>query len=291
MRGKRTVTTVSAFVAFGLGLVGCVPAWTQPAAKQVKPSPDPITLPDGATVLPSGRFVSPAGRRFDLGDFPLGLTVSPNGRIAVALNAGLGTGLNDGFGSHCDSGGTPNGCGYVPSAMVGDPSTPAPDESLSVVDLERGVVTDVTAVPTIRDRAHAQSNSFGLGLTFSPDGHHVYATGGGNNAVYDFEVSGTSLVSPPRTVVLPSTVGLRQSLGALGRVSGYTKNLAVTPDGRRILVVSEFDNVLTVLDAASLAERGLELYRHSRAGAVHPGGVGADDPRGQQRLPGSFPNL
>ena len=253
MRGKRTVTTVSAFVAFGLGLVGCVPAWTQPAAKQVKPSPDPITLPDGATVLPSGRFVSPAGRRFDLGDFPLGLTVSPNGRIAVALNAGLGTGLNDGFGSHCDSGGTPNGCGYVPSAMVGDPSTPAPDESLSVVDLERGVVTDVTAVPTIRDRAHAQSNSFGLGLTFSPDGHHVYATGGGNNAVYDFEVSGTSLVSPPRTVVLPSTVGLRQSLGALGRVSGYTKNLAVTPDGRRILVVSEFDNVLTVLDAASLA--------------------------------------
>ncbi|MDX6266700.1 MAG: hypothetical protein QOD70_1440, partial [Frankiales bacterium] len=40
----------------------------------------------------NGRLVDPAGRRTLLGDFPLGIVVSPDGRTGVVANGGQGEG-------------------------------------------------------------------------------------------------------------------------------------------------------------------------------------------------------
>src|SRR3954467_540751 len=249
MPGGRMRKVVSAFVVT-LVAVACI-------AGQPPPKPgDDITTPgpEGATLLPNGRLVHPAGATYDLGDFPLGVAVSPDGQMAVASNAGRGNGLNGGFGSYC-SDNAPARCPYVPDQLRGDPNNPAPDESLSVVDLANGGTTDVVAVPTVRTRGSQVFNWFGGAVAFSPDGNHLYATGGGNDALYDFAVVDHALQSPPTTVVLPSAVTAAPKPPLVDQKSGYTKSVAVTPDGSQILVTKEYDSDVTVLDADTLKIR------------------------------------
>lgn len=214
---------------------------------------------DQQVILPNGRLVRPEGDRFDLGDFPLALAVSPDGRLAVVSNAGRSTGLEGGDGSSCDETGEAAQCDYVKPEQAGDPDTPLRDESLSVVDLRTGKVTDVTAVETVRDPAAQQFNYFSFGVAFSPDGTHLYATGGGNEGVYDFEVRDGALRTPPRILTLPSTIRERPPNGPLeeiiGNVAGYTKGLSVSPDGKELLVVKEFDNDVSVIDTETMELR------------------------------------
>src|SRR6516225_9540240 len=118
---------------------------TTPAAANLAGAPHATAAPSGLVgVLPNGRLVRPAGTPYDLGDFPLGLAVSPDGRLAVAANAGQGFGVNGGFGTYCNG-----GCPYpLPPNQLGNPATPAPDESLTVVNLHKRSTTNVGVVPT-----------------------------------------------------------------------------------------------------------------------------------------------
>ena len=50
----------------------------------------PGTLPDGRTLLSNGWILSPAGTSVNLGDFPLGMRLSRDGKFAVVLNCGEG---------------------------------------------------------------------------------------------------------------------------------------------------------------------------------------------------------
>src|SRR6266540_3199476 len=184
------------------------------------------------TVLPDGRLVRPAGRRFDLGD--------------------------------------PNQCGQAPPGLVGDPATPTPDESLSVVDLNSGGTANVTVTPTSHDPSHPQFNFFSGWVAFDPSGAHLYATGGGNDALYDFPVAGGAL-GTPRVAQLPSTLGSLPPFPFLGKVAGYTRGVAVTPDGTTVLVLKEFDDELDVVDAASLTVRQrLPLGQPTPVGGGYP---------------------
>src|SRR5262245_8473167 len=145
---------------------------------------------DSGTVLPNGRLVTPAGTTYDLGDLPLVLALSPDGRLAVAINSGQGQGLNSGFGSYCNLSPCPYADPPEPlvTATIGYSGTPTYDESLSVVDLISGTTRRVTAVPTSYDQNHPRFNFFYSGVAFSPNGRHLYASGGGNDALYDFPV-------------------------------------------------------------------------------------------------------
>src|SRR6516165_6221565 len=78
------------WIAALLGVPGIAAgeAWASgPAASAVAPA-----IPGGATLLPTGRFVKPAGQAYDLGDFSLGLAVSPNGRCTASSDEGWGNG-------------------------------------------------------------------------------------------------------------------------------------------------------------------------------------------------------
>ncbi len=50
----------------------------------------PGKMDDGRTLLPNGWILSPAGSSIDLGDLPLGMQVSPDGKFAAIVNSGEG---------------------------------------------------------------------------------------------------------------------------------------------------------------------------------------------------------
>src|ERR1039458_9903966 len=54
----------------------------------VSPPNLPGRLEDGRTLLPNGWMLSPAGTSIPLGDFPMGMDISPDGRLAVVVNNG-----------------------------------------------------------------------------------------------------------------------------------------------------------------------------------------------------------
>ncbi len=242
---------------------------------------------DNGTVLPNGRLVTPAGRTVNVGDFPLGVAVSPDGRLAVAINSGDGEGINAGFNSYCGQGqnrGLPPSCPYknpaqpVLTATVGDPATPTYDNALSVTNLRSGRVSEVKAVATsfiIGTAPYTPTfNFFYVGVTFSPDGQHLYAAGGGNDAIYDFPVRRDVVASRPlRTVILSDTVQSQAALPVYGSGKAYTKGLTVTPDGRYLLVAHEFENTLDVVDTRTYASSQVRLSQASALGGAYPYGV------------------
>ena len=111
-------------------------------------------------------------------------------------------------------------------------------------------------------------------MAFSPDGQHLYASGGGNDALYDFPVRRDVVASRPiRTVILPDHVSAQPGLPALGAGNAYTKGLAVTPDGRYVLVAHEFENAVEIVDTRSYADAQAPLGQPSTLGGPYPYGV------------------
>jgi DNA-binding beta-propeller fold protein YncE len=229
-----------------------------------------------STVLPNGRLVTPVGTTYNLGDLPLGLALSPDGRLAVAINSGQGQGLNSGFGSYCNL----SPCPYTDppeplvTATIGYSGTPTYDDSLSVVDLISGTTRQVTAVPTSYDQNHPRFNFFYSGLAFSPNGRHLYASGGGNDALYDFPVYNDVVAPAPiATVTLTDTVKDQPPLIYYGNGHAFTRGLAVTPDGRYVLVAHEFQNTLDIVDTRTYGYQQVPLSQPIAVGGAHPYGV------------------
>ena len=96
--------------------------------------------------LPNGWHLTPAGRTVKVGDLPLNIAVSPSGKLAAITNNGES------------------------------------DQSIELVDIKRGVVTD--SVPIGKSW---------LGLTFSDNGKFLYASGGNDNLIIVYSVSGNRL--------------------------------------------------------------------------------------------------
>ena len=63
--------------------LGCSPS-------VVKSPSDSIRLSDHATLLPNGHTVTPAGYSIEAGSFPLGMSLSPDGKNIVVVNSGFG---------------------------------------------------------------------------------------------------------------------------------------------------------------------------------------------------------
>ncbi len=245
--------------------------------------------PAPGVVLPNGRLVTPAGspydttRRtgdasYDLGDFPVGLALSPDGTLAVASLNGFGVGVPPGFNSTCqaDTPGSGGLCPGTPASKKATQQNHAPDEGLDVVNLATGKVTQVVAIPTNRDPRKPRVcgttiNCFGIGVSFSPDGRHVYATGAGTDMVYDFAVTAGTL-KLARSVPVPSIVEHTPAVPVVGATYGNPKGLVVTPDGRSLLVTSEFDSTIALYDLTGTAGPVL------KAQGLLPGGVAAPAP-------------
>jgi YVTN family beta-propeller protein len=184
-------------------------AAARPAGKAVagdvpSPPPNAVTGRYGrGAILPTGRLVDPAGSTTALGDFPVAIAVAPSGGFAVVANSGQG---------------------QADSPDQGN-------ETLQVVDTSTGAVKQ-----TIADHDPGQPTFYNAGLAFSPDGQHLYAAGGGNDAVYDYAVMGKHLALAHHWV---STSKHQATYSGAGNLVGYSRAIAVSSDGKRVYVTNE----------------------------------------------------
>ncbi len=176
----------------------------------------------GVTVLPDGRYVRPAGIRYNLGDFSLGLAVAPNGRCAASSDEGWGNGRP------------------VPAVPKVNPAGTEPDEGVTAVNLATGATQFVTV-----NRKPAQ-NFMGIGLGYSRDGTRLYATSGGTDAVYQFNVGSDCQLTYAATVDLPSQAPPASTSGFTGASAAYDRGLAVSADGT-VLVTTEYGRALNAV--------------------------------------------
>ncbi len=172
-----------------------------------------------------------------LNSFPSNVVLSPDGKFAVTLNAGYGS-IESGF-----------------------------QQSLAVLDLESKKLTDF---PDARLDLDAHQTYF-LGLAFSSDGHHLYASVGsltdpamtekaslGNGIiVYSFD---SGRIAPEKFIKLPpETLSVQKIIAPLNRklrpdqVIPYPAGIAVikTASGDRLLVAANLSDEAILLDATT----------------------------------------
>jgi DNA-binding beta-propeller fold protein YncE len=183
-------------------------------------------LPAGATMLPNGRFVRPAGLRYDLGDFSLGLAEAPNGVCAATSDEGWGNGQP------------------VPAQPGVNAAGTAPDEGVTALNLLTGTTQFVTV------NAKPAQNFMGIGLAYSHDGTRLYATSGGTDSVYQFNVASDCQLTYAASVALPAQAPPRSTSGFTGATAGYDRGLAVSADGT-VVVTSEYGRAVDTISVDS----------------------------------------
>lgn len=145
--------------------------------------------------LPNGWSLTPVGSSVRLGDLPLNMVVSPRGRYMAVTNNGQS------------------------------------DQSVELVDLEKGVVTD--SIPIRRSW---------LGLAFSGDGKYLYAAGGTDNRILRYTVEGGKLA-------LSDSL----SLGARWPNAIWPAGIAVNDGKGQLYAVTKDDRSLYIIDLGTHA--------------------------------------
>ncbi|MFD2571685.1 beta-propeller fold lactonase family protein [Spirosoma soli] len=152
------------------------------------------TLPiEKRVTLPNGWSLTPVGRSLPLGDLPLNMTVSPNGKRLAVTNNGQST------------------------------------QSIQLIDVTGEKVLSEVEI----------SKSW-VGLKFSPDGKRLLASGGNDNRILIYDVSGDKL-NKVDSVVLGKPWPIRIS------VAGVETDKA----GATLYAVTKDDSSLYVCDLAS----------------------------------------
>jgi DNA-binding beta-propeller fold protein YncE len=106
----------------------------------------------GKTVIPNGRFITPFGKSIEVAPHPFGLTLSPDGNIAVTANSGT----------------SPISISIIKNLKSEQPT---------VLQVPPGASTDRGVLASVF-----------MGLAVSPDNKIVYVAGGQENKVYLFSV-------------------------------------------------------------------------------------------------------
>lgn len=199
---------------------------------------------EGASLV-SGRLITPVGDRTTVGDFPVAIAVSPDRKVAVVVNSGQGEG----------------------APQQGD-------ESLQLVDVASGDI-----LQTVKDHEADKPTFYESGLSWSPDGTHLYVTGGGNDQVYSYTFQGGRLALAKRwkssvragapTVDGTQNGGIPGSAPLVGDAAAYSRGLDVLPDDSAVLVTNEQGSTVAALSTTD----GTLLWETTIGGAGQPAGA------------------
>lgn len=232
------------------GLVGTAGALAAPGPGAVSPA---------QYVTGNGRHLTPAGRMTTVGDFPTGGALTPDGRFYWVVDSGHG---------HND---------------------------VTIVNVATGMVAQVLPLPGTY-----------VGVGFSPDGRSAYVSGeplgnshpaaagptkaDGGDAIHVFSVDPESgHASELQPISLPATKGgtaQSHSVVPLGLVPlipgpgpssglGWPEGLAVTPDGKTLLVTLNQADQLAIIDVHSRAVTLMHVGAYPYGVAVSPSGATA----------------
>ena len=129
-------------------------------------------------------------------------------------------------------------------------------QGVQIVDRATGAVTQTLEQPA----------AF-IGIAFSPDGRTLYASGGNTDVIYEYAYAGGHAALRDSIVL-----AVKRSPRASG--TRYPAGIAVTPDGRRLLVAENLADSMAVVDLASGRVAGrYATDPYPYAVAVAPNGV------------------
>jgi YVTN family beta-propeller protein len=148
------------------------------------PAQAPGYLGNGVTLLPNGWKIAPEGRHVQVGDLPMSMVPSPDGRFVAITTSGY--------------------------------DKPA----LSIFDTHSLQV--VTRIPI----EHTW-----LGLVWHPDGRRLFASGSGENVIYEFEWA-NGKITPAGTIAIGDPE--RHPGGDVVENAGFVGGMAISQDGKRL---------------------------------------------------------
>src|SRR6266478_128317 len=208
------------------------------------------------------------------GEFiPTGVQITPSaakGSIFQALNPGLLSDPSFTVGQAVSTAISPDGrtlliltSGYNSQNFTAGPNkgNTNPDESneyIFVFDISGGkpLQTQVLQVPNAFD-----------GLAFNPSGKEFYVSGGPDDNVHFYDWNGSGWAESGKAVKLGHTGAI-----ALGRITPGAMGLAVTADGKRLVVANYENDSISLVDIAGRAVLGeLDLRPGGgKAGGTYP---------------------
>jgi DNA-binding beta-propeller fold protein YncE len=212
-----------------------------------------------------------AGRAFaiDAEATPTGQAITPRaaqGGLFQTLNPDLPQFPDHAAGSASALAASPDGktlliltSGY--NLMFGADGKPIPDASMEYV-----FVYDVSGPAPVKRQVIRLPNSF-LGLVWAPSGQRFYVSGGVDDDVLEYAAAGGSY-SLARTFALGHKAGLGLA------VRPEAGELAISPDGTRLLVANFQNDSVSVIDLASgkVSEQDLRPGAIDAASRGQPGG-------------------
>ncbi|UCD86020.1 MAG: beta-propeller fold lactonase family protein, partial [Deltaproteobacteria bacterium] len=147
---------------------------------------------EGGVLLPNGLSITPAGEQIKVGGFPMNLVLTPDNKTLIVTNNGYGI---------------------------------EKTQSLSVIDVD---VRKMTIRQTV---SKGSDESYFLGLAVKSDGTKLYASGGGNNKVWVYDIAGGELTNE---TYIP--------------VRGYPGALTLSQDEKLLYVAQNLANKIAVVD-------------------------------------------
>ena len=199
-QGRRLDRGALVLLSFGACVIAIVGSFAQPGAI---PAPRPGPVPGGATLLPNGWRIDPAGRHTQVGDLPLNMVMSPDGRFIVVTNNGWTKPTLTVFDTKTEQ---VIGRAPVDHAWLGLAWDPAGTRLFSAGAAENtvhefawadGALKDAGVItlgaPERRTGGELLNAGFIGGLAMAPDGTRLYAT-----HVFGQAVSAIDLADSPR---------------------------------------------------------------------------------------------
>jgi YVTN family beta-propeller protein len=187
-------------------------------------------------VTSTGQWLTPAGRQVELpGMRPQALALSPDGRwLATAGQKNILAVIDTATGE------------VLQKLSLATKKTNATAKVQASTNLVRALPPRLAAPRRIRGRANASGTGAQMsftGLTFSPDGQHIYLSAAGGS-VRVFTVTSNEVAKTPVAFRLPETRAPKQK-------TEIPAGLAFSEDGQRLYVVGNLGNRLHELDAAT----------------------------------------
>ena len=131
-------------------------------------------------------------------------------------------------------------------------------QSLSVID---------TASGKVRQSLYYDSpEALFVGLAFSPDGRHAYASAGGNNKIRSYDVTPQGKLAEGASIPLPTTnpAGIT--------VNHFPAGLTVSADGTKLWVANSLSDSASVIDLAARTVKVIAAGSNPYAVALAPDG-------------------
>ena len=230
-RGKRRKAYLTAAVA-AVVVLALGAGGAYAAVRLMAPGP----RPDGTALTPYGWMVTPAGRQVALGEKPFGSALSPDGRTLLISNDGM----------------------Y--------------QQSISVVDTRTGKVRQSLLYDwSLSHTPYVPAEALFVGLAFSPDGAHAYASAGGNNKIRVYDVRNDRTLVEAPAIQLPARTYTDAS-GKVRPVDDRPAGLAVSADGRTLWAANSDSDSVSVVDLATAAVTIIPAGANPYAVALSPDG-------------------